>query len=68
MRAMDSYAGVFQGPWGLAGVEKGVVADLSGAGCGYSCLDGCVGLLAGADALEEIPHVRDGAVVDTRRL
>ncbi len=55
--------GIFEGPWGLAGVAIGVVADLSGAGGGYSRLHGRVGLLTGVDAFKEISHVRVGAVV-----
>ena len=41
---------------------KGQIPNVTGPCGSNTCFNGCVGLLAGADTFEEVPHVRDGAV------
>ena len=42
----------------------GQVSDVAGAGGGYAGFDWGVGFFTGADAVEEIFHVVDGAVAE----
>src|SRR5712675_1639660 len=51
------------GPGDLAVVVVGEVGYVAGAGCGDSGFDWGVRLFAGLDAVEEILHVGDGAVL-----
>src|SRR5712675_2612188 len=51
-------------PGDLAVVVVGEVGYVAGAGCGDSGFDWGVGLFAGLDAVEEILHVGDGAVLE----
>src|SRR5207253_6334970 len=48
----------------LAAVQVSVVADVSGTRRGYAGLYGRIRVLSRLDALEEILHVRDGAVAE----
>ena len=54
-----------EGPGDLGVALVGEVGDVAGAGGGDAGFDGGVGFFAGADAVEEIFHVGDGAVAET---
>src|SRR5260221_603714 len=52
------------GPGDLAVAVVGEVGYVAGAGCGDSGLYWSVGIFTGLDAVEEILHVGDGAVLE----
>lgn len=54
----------FWGPGDLAVAVVGQVGDVAGAGCGDTGFDWGVGLFARLDAVEEILHVGDSAVLE----